>query len=930
MAAVHPCLRCRQRKIAERLAAVSKALERNRAYTAEDVAMFLMRCLFTMFAEDVELLPKKSFERLLERCEAEPSIFQPMVSQLWDAMNTGAFALSIATQVKRFNGEFFKSHAALPLAREEIGELRVAAESNWSDVDPSIFGTLLEQALDPAERRKLGAHYTPRAYVERLVVATIIEPLRLDWATVLSTVERQKSEGRDKDAVASVTAFHEKLCKTRILDPACGTGNFLYVSLELLKKLEGDVLQALADLGGAEALKSVEERTVDPRQFFGLETNPRAAAIAELVLWIGHLQWHMRVKREAPEPPILKAFHNIRATEAVLMWDGYPAPKIVGGEDFYPNPRRPEWPDAEFIVGNPPFIGGKDIRSRLGDHYAEALWHTHDHMNESADYVMYWWDRAAELLVRKDTVLRRFGLVTTNSISQVFQRRVIERRLTAKQPMSIVMAIPDHPWTKASRDAAAVRIAMTVGEAGHEKGVLREVIKEEKLDTDAPLVKFSDRAGFINADLTIGVDATAAVALLSNEGICSPGVKLHGAGFIVKRNQLEHLGWGKRKDIEKRIREYRNGRDLTSRPRDVLVIDLDGLTAEEARIRYPEIYQHLLVTVKPERDKNNEEYRRMHWWLFGRKNTLMRGFTAGLERYIATAETAKHRLFLFLDASILPDNRLVNFGFEDAYDLGVLSARPHLTWTVANQGLLEDRPIYTKSRCFDPFPFPSADDLQKQRIRDIAEELDSHRKRVLDEHPKLTLTGLYNVLEELRKGTLPDALDEADRRIFDEGQVLILKELHDRLDAEVVAAYGWPGDLSNEEILSRLVALNKERAAEEAKGEVRWLRPEYQIPRFGTPKQKSELDLAGGEMRVTAPVSTEKRSYPSNETEQTAAVMAVLASATAPLNADAIAATFKQGRKVAKKIQAVLAALANMGHLDSRDGGRTFVLRRVA
>lgn len=401
------------RQIAERLAAVSKALEKTKRYSAEDVAMFLMRCLFTMFAEDVELLPKKSFERLLERCEGDPSKFQPLVGQLWDAMNAGAFAYAIEAQVKRFNGEFFKKRAVLELGREEIGELRAAAHCDWRDVDPSIFGTLLEQALDPEERRRLGAHYTPRAYVERLVVATIIEPLRAEWATVLSTVERQKAERRDKDAVATVTAFHTKLCKTRILDPACGSGNFLYVSLELLKRLEGEVLDALVDLGGQEALRSLEGHTVDPHQFLGLEINPRAAAIAELVLWIGHLQWHIRTKGGAPQEPILKAFHNIEVRDAVLTWEGWPVPKPVAGKQTYPNARRPEWPEAEFIVGNPPFIGSKFMRERLGDGYSEALWRTHDHMNESADFVMYWWDRAAELLTRKETALRRFGLVTT-------------------------------------------------------------------------------------------------------------------------------------------------------------------------------------------------------------------------------------------------------------------------------------------------------------------------------------------------------------------------------------------------------------------------------------------------------------------------------------------------------------------------------------
>ena len=348
------------RAIASRLAAVSKALE-DQGHLPERVAMFLMRCLFTMFAEDVRLLPEKSFKQVLERCERDPATFQFDVGQLWQAMDEGGYAHAIRKKVPQFNGVFFKDRTVLPLGREEIGELRQAASHTWRDVDPSIFGTLLEQALDRVERRRLGAHYTPRAYVERLVVATVIEPLRADWENALSTAERQKFEGRGRDAIATIAAFHRKLCETRVLDPACGTGNFLYVSLELLKRLEGEVLEALADLGGQEALGGLQGHSVDPHQFIGMELNPRAVAIAELVLWIGHLQWHVRTRGGMPSEPILRAFKNIVEKDAVLAPD-------------HSHPRRPTWPEADFIVGNPPFIGSKYLRTRLGDQYVEALW----------------------------------------------------------------------------------------------------------------------------------------------------------------------------------------------------------------------------------------------------------------------------------------------------------------------------------------------------------------------------------------------------------------------------------------------------------------------------------------------------------------------------------------------------------------------------
>lgn len=894
--------------------------------------MFLMRCLFTMFAEDVGLLPEKSFKKVLQDCEANPVAFVPKVTQLWEAMNTGGWAHALEIEVKKFNGEFFKSKAALPLGREEIGELRQASSYNWKEVDPSIFGTLLEQALDPDERKKLGAHYTPRAYVERLVIVTVIEPLREDWRNVQATAETKRAAGDLRGASAEVSTFHDKLCETRILDPACGTGNFLYVSLELMKRLEGEVLEAMADLGGQEALHGLGSHSVDPHQFLGIEINPRAVAIAELVLWIGYLQWHFRTKGGPPDEPILRAFKNIEVKNAVLTWDGDPVPRIVNGKETYPNPRRPEWPTAEFIVGNPPFIGGKDVRARLRSGEAEALWAANPQMNESADFVMYWWDRAADLLTRKGTVLRRFGFVTTNSISQVFQRRVMERHLNAKKPISLVMAVNDHPWTKASEEAAQVRIAMTVGETGLQDGLLREVLSERALDTDAPQVVFREAKGRINSDLTIGVDLARCLQLGANEGLCSRGVALHGAGFIVTQKQAEHLGLGKRAGLEHHIRHYRHGRDLASRPRGVMVIDLEGVSIEDVRSNFPEVYQYLLTAVKPERDRNNEEYRRIHWWRFGRKHTDLRDFLFGLSRYVATAETTKHRVFQFLDASVLPDNMLVAIGSGDAFHLGVLSSRTHVVWALRAGGWLGvgNDPRYSKSRCFDPFPFPDANNIQKQTIRTIAEELDSHRKRVLAEHDSLTLTGLYNVLERVRAGVGPNDLDDKERKIFDNGLVLILKELHDSLNIAVAEAYGWPVDLLDEDMLARLVELNKERAAEERGGLVRWLRPEYQIPRFAKGHDRQAAEEADAQVAAQLDVTAkeQKPSFPTNAVEQTAAVFGALAQASVPLDAAAIATQFRKTKTSEAKIAGVLASLARLGHVTT--DGKKFALRRVA
>lgn len=910
------------REIAERLAAVSRASEKH-GWPTEEVAMFLMRCLFTMFAEDVELLPKDSFRDVLKKCEADPSKFPHLVGQMWEAMDTGGFAHAIETKVKQFNGEFFKRRSVLPLDREEIGELRRAAEADWREVEPAIFGTLLEQALDPTDRKRLGAHYTPRAYVERLVVATIIEPLREEWNQTLGTTERQRAEGREKEAVATLRAFHDKLCRTRVLDPACGTGNFLYVSLELLKRLEGEVLEAIASLGGQEGL-GLEKDTVDPHQFLGLELNPRAAAIAELVLWIGYLQWHFRTKGAAPSEPILRAFKNIRQMDAVLTWDGYPLPKIVDGEETYPNPRRPEWPTAEYIVGNPPFVAGQNFRREFGDGYSEGLWGAYPSISGACDVVMYWWSNAARLLVERPD-LKRFGFVTTNSITNESLSKVVGAHLNGSKPISIVFAIPNHPWHKASAGAAAVRIAMTVCERGRSNGKLLLVRSESALDTDAPNIDFITRDGYINTNISVGVDVGDVSKLMSNSGVCKDGVKLHGKGFIVSNRLAEKII---AEDLNDILRPYLNGRDLNQKSRNLYVIDFFGLTETEARGRNPALFQQVLELVKPERDHNRRDVRRNNWWLFGENQPAMRLSIAGLSRYIVTADVSRHRIFQYINGNHICDDRVVVFGIDDPFILGVLSSKIHVTWSNSSgvrMGVGDD-PVYSNKKCFDPFPFPATDDLRKQKIRGIAEELDAHRKRVLGLHPHLTLTGLYNVLERLRAGVAPADLEAAERRIFDDGLVLILKELHDRLDVAVAEAYGWPADLPDEEILARLVALNKERAREEARGLVRWLRPEYQIPKFGSAKEKAEQI----EATLVAPeAAASKPAYPTADAEQTAVVMAALMDTPAGLDAATLAARFRKARGIEAKIAAVLAALHRMG-LAWTDDGETWRLRRAA
>ena len=510
------------RDIAARLAKIAKRLEKR--YEPAEIAEFLMRCLFTMFAEDVgskneaeRLIPNRGFESLLHQMIDTPQHFAPALESLWRVMKTGGYESRLNATIKRFNGGLFQNVRALPLDQDDIIELHNAALRGWGEVEPAIFGTLLESALDEAERSQLGAHYTPRPYVERLVIPTIMEPLRADWAEVKARVEDLHRQGDGQKALQAVRDFHHRLCTTRVLDPACGTGNFLYVSLELMKRLEGEVLDALDALGENEAKLLLDGETVSPRQFFGLELNPRAVPI-------GFLKWQLKTvdAKDIPEP-ILNAYGTIGHQDALIaydrkelardgqgspitIWDGV-TKKVhpITGEKIpdesarketyhYGKPRRAEWPQAEFIVGNPPFIGGKDMRAELGDGYAEACWKVRPEVPGGADFVMHFWDEAARRLTTKPekkgeaNPLRRFGFITTNSITQTFSRRVVERWMNAKDPLSLVYTLPDHPWMKSS-DKAAVRVAMTVAQSGNHEGVLAEVVSEAELNTDTPKVE---------------------------------------------------------------------------------------------------------------------------------------------------------------------------------------------------------------------------------------------------------------------------------------------------------------------------------------------------------------------------------------------------------------------------------------------------------
>lgn len=684
--------------------------------------------------------------------------------------------------------------------------------------------------------------------------------------------------------------------------------------------------------------------------------------------------------------------------EVITVWDrrsqktdpvtGRPVPDETKRVPLlaYAHPRPADWPAADFIIGNPPFIGKGRLREDLGDGYAETLRAAYPEVPESADFVLYWWHKAATLV--RAGQAQRFGLITTNSLRQTFARRVVQMHLQpggdglprvpnvpsapgsrrgneadgsgvgANPPphvggynsLSLVFAIPDHPWVDTA-EGAAVRIAMTVGVAGEHPGELLEVTGEQSQDDGSEQVTFNSQRGKISADLTVGANLSNMVPLKANQMLASTGLILGGRGFVLSEDEAKSM---KRScpASARLIFPLRNGDDLTGELRNAFVIDTNGWTEEQLRSEAPEVYQHLLTTVYPERQQNRDPKLRKQWWLFRRSNEQVRGAMAGLRRFIVTVETSKHRLFMLLEAGVKPEHRLIVAGLDDAFFLGVLSSRIHVVFALAAGGTLEDRPVYNKSRCFDPFPFPLCDEGRRERIRKLAEELDAHRKRVQAQHG-LTLTGLYNVLEKLRASQpgedalprvpdlpsapsartnataaehrSPTALTAKEKLIHDQGLVSVLKQLHDDLDLAVADAYGWPWPLNDQEILERLVALNAERAAEEQRGIIHWLRPEYQT-RNQKPDARTqrELGLPSSKTKPKPKSKTANRPsktpWPKTLAERVKAVEAALHHTGSPTTAAEIAKQFKAAKP--ETVAEILETLATLGR--ARKQGERF------
>lgn len=913
------------KEIAATLAELAGSLE-YRGHDQEAVARFLIRVVFTMFAEDVDLLPADTFVDLIS--DVAPAELPEALEDLWRVMDRGGRFGGRA--IPKFNGHFFRDAGSIPLTKKDCDVLTMAAMRSWEYVEPSIFGTLLVRALDPVERHRLGAEFTPREYVERLVRPTVEEPIREKWTAVQAEALQLRETGKEKDRKAALKAvqdFHEWLCGLRFLDPACGSGNFLYVTLHIVKRVELEVRQLENDLRkkGDADLRLFE---VHPRQFHGIEIKHWAREIAELTLWIGYHQFWREHAHVQYQPPILEDTGTIECRDAVLAWDAIrhdpsrdrpdPTPRIphpVTGKLVpdpkakleymeYVNPRPAEWPRADFIVGNPPYLGRGRQRESLGDGYVDSLRATYPAVSENADLVMYWWHRASEAVADGGT--SRAGLITTNSITQRHNRITVERGRTFG--VSVVWTVPDHPWVD-EEEGAAVRVAMTVFALRPASAVRVSLDQWGNIQSEL-------RVKSLNSDLTAHADVatTSGVPLISNKGLSSQGFTLVGSGFLVDAVEARKLLRSANQNRQV-LRPILNGKDVSNRPRGHYVVDYGFMDEAEAR-SYPQLFDLIRDRVRPTRQANSRRSYAEYWWRFGEPRRELRRALEGLPRSIVTLETAKHRFFTFVEASTAIEHKLICIADQDAYALGILSSELHEVWSLAAGGRLEDRPVYQKAHCFDPFPFPSPTTTLRARIAAKAEQLDAHRKAALARDERVTMTGMYNVVEKLRSG---EPLTRKEREVHEIAACGVLKDLHDELDALVAQAYGWPWPLEKEAILERLVALHDERVEEEKAGKVRWLRPDYQIPRFGK-------DLpGGGELALTARAAAPKANaakrpaaWPATAAEQIGLVKSALDHT--PRTAAEVAAGFSGART--DLVERHLDTLALLGEVRRLDGGR--------
>ena len=750
---------------------------RSRGVPSERAAHFLMRLLFCLFSEDIGLLPDKLFSRLVESNMQRPGEFTKRLRQLFGAMSgeQGSFG---EHDIPYFDGGLFSDDEAYDLTRDDLAVLALSSMLDWSSIEPAIFGTLFERGLDPDKRSQLGAHYTSEADIRLIVEPVLMEPLRRRWAEVeqkaTDIIEKSKTlqkagQTKARKALSDLLmGFAAELSKVRALDPACGSGNFLYVALKQILDLEKKVSVFAASNG----LSGLLPRT-SPEQLFGIETNVYAHELASVVVWIGYIQWQHDNGFHFGSHPILRPLENIKLMDAVLAYDdkGHPV--------------EPTWPDADVIIGNPPFLGDKKMREGLGDKYVDDLRDLYDgRVPGGADLVTFWYERAREKVETGHT--KRAGLLATNSITMMGNRPVLQR---IKETGDFFMAWSDRPWVL---DGADVRVSMVGFDNGSQK--------ERQLDGVA--------VAAINSDLTSAADVTQARVLDEDNGLCFLGVMKAGQFDIsaeIAKSMLEvPLNPNGRPNSDV-VKPRLGARDITARSSNSWIIDFGVNMPQEEAALYQLPFEHVVENVKPIRAETRRKRTRERWWIHGEARPGLRKAIKGLKRCIVTPEVAKHRVFVWMDTSIVPDHTCHVIARDDDYMIGVLQSRVHQTWTLAQcswMGVGND-PRYSSSRTFETFPFPwppgkePRDDRRLEAIASAARELVRKRDAWLNppdasaaELKKRTLTNLYN--------ENPSWLQDA----------------HRDLDEAVFAAYGWPNDVKDPEILARLLQLNAERASQ--------------------------------------------------------------------------------------------------------------------
>ena len=732
----------------------------------ERLARYLNQIVFCLYAEDAGLLRDNLFSDIVRRQFRNPDMFNLAVSNLFEQMARGG--LFGADAIAHFNGDLFSESDTVELSEVSLYLLVRAMEKNWRDIEPSIFGTLFEGVMDATKRSRLGAHYTDAKDIMLVVEPVVMKPLRREWDEAKQDIDGLVDDRKVDEGRAALDAFRERLAGVTVLDPACGSGNFLYIALRALLDLEKQVIDYAAEQGW-HGLTPV----VSPSQMAGIELDHYAAELARTALWIGYIQWHEMNGFRYRRDPILTPLDTIRRMDAILGYDG-------DG-----NVVEPRWPNAEFIIGNPPFLGGKLLRTQLGDDYIDRLFDLYDgRVPAEADIVCYWFEKARAKI--ESGRCSRAGLLATQGIRGGANRRVLER---IKASGDIFMAYSDHPWVL---EGAAVHVSLV----GFDDGA------EDERELDGTLVST------VHSNLTSGVDLTIANRLRENRGIAFMGDTKGGSFDIPEHLALLMLGHPNPngRSNEGVVRPWVNGLDINGRRRNMWIIDFGTDMAVEEAALYEAPFEYVKEKVKPARLNNKRRLYAEKWWLHMESRPGMRNALQGLSRYIGTSQISRHRIFSYIDGDVIPDHAIIVFARDDDYTFGILHSRIHEKWALRMGTQLETRPRYTSTTCFETFPFPRPTEEQREAIAEAARELNRLREGWLNPVDAEGEPVVFGV--DLRRRTLTNLYNEYERHTW-------LVNVHERLDAAVAAAYGWDADLSDEQVLERLLALNLERYEEQ-------------------------------------------------------------------------------------------------------------------